>query len=193
MNLVPSKITHLPNEMLLAEVNEKEVKMALFNMHPYKSPVPNGMSPCFYQYCCNILKDNIVSVAQKFFKTGVIEDQLRKTNIALIPKKINPVVMTDIRHISLCNVINKVISKVLANRMKKNINYLVSKSQSAFFPGHLITDNIMIASKVMHYIKWRTKGRECWMALKLDMSKFYDRVEWIYMEALLLQLGLIIK
>lgn len=97
--------------------------------------------------------------------------------------------MTDIRPISLCNVVYKIISKVLVNRIKTIIDPLISESQSAFIPGRLITDNIMIAFEIMHYRNRKTKGKDYWIALKLDMSKAYDRVEWCYLEAVLSKLG----
>lgn len=97
--------------------------------------------------------------------------------------------MTDLRPISLCNVVYKIISNVLANRMKKVIDYIISDSQSAFIPGRLITDNIMIAFEIMHFMKRKNTGKDSWMALKLDMSKAYGRVEWKFLEAVLMKLG----
>lgn len=127
-------------------------------------------------------------MVRNFFLTGILDEHLKDTNISLIPKKQNPE-RIDIRPISLWNVIYKVISKVLANRLKKVIDSIISDSQSAFIPGRLITDNIMIAFEAMHYMRRKTRGKECWMALKLDMSKSFDRVEWNFLEAMLLKLG----
>ncbi|KAL8108560.1 hypothetical protein AgCh_024870 [Apium graveolens] len=189
ISCVSRKVSAEQNVMLLAEVDEKEVKAALFNMHPEKSPGPDGMSPGFYQKCWPIVKDDVVKLVKQFFITGAVNDQLKSTNIALIPKKQNPVVMTDLRPISLCNVIYKVISKVLANRLKQVLDNVISDTQSAFIPGRLITDNIMVAFEVIHYMKRKTRGKEAWMALKLDMSKAYDRVEWSFLQAILLKLG----
>ncbi|XP_074359411.1 uncharacterized protein LOC141698585 [Apium graveolens] len=177
------------NEMLLAEIDEKEVKAALFNMHHDKSPGPDGMTPIFYQKCQNIAKSDVTTVIRNFFEIGVLDDELKSTNIAVIPKKPNLERMTDIHPISLCNVVYKIISNVLSNRIKTIIDPLISESQSAFIPDRLITDNIMIAFEVMHYMKWKTKGKDYWMALKLDMSKSYDRVEWCYLEAVVSKLG----
>ena len=188
-NCVSNRVAEEQNEMMVADVDEKEVKAALFNMHPDKSPGPDGMSPGFYQKCWNIVKKDVVSIVQCFFQTGKIDEQLKGTNIALIPKKPHLTLMTDLRPISLCNVVYKIISKVLANRLKQIIDSIISESQSAFIPGRLITDNIMVAFEVMHYMKRKTKGKESWMALKLDMSKAYDRVEWNYLQAVLSKMG----
>lgn len=100
-----------------------------------------------------------------------------------------PSVMQDLRPISLCNVAYKICSKVLDYRVKGVINNVISDTQSAFIPGRLITDNIMVSYEVMHYMKRKSKGKARWMVLKLDMSKAYDRVEWGFLKAMLLKLG----
>lgn len=97
--------------------------------------------------------------------------------------------MTDLRPISLCNVVYKVVSKVIANRLKEVIGSIISETHSAFIPGRLIIDNIMISYEIMHYMKRKFKGKKGWMALKLDMSKAYDRVEWGYLRAMLSKMG----
>lgn len=97
--------------------------------------------------------------------------------------------MTDLRPISLCNVVYKVVSKVLDNRLKSIIELIISGTQSAFIPDRLITDNIMVAYEVMHFMKRKTKGKQGWMALKINKSKAYDHVEWDYLKAMLIKLG----
>lgn len=97
VSCLSSKVTEAQNHILLVEVEEKEVKATLFLMHPDKSPGPDKMSPGFYQKCWNIVKQDIMYVIRHFFATGVIDDQLRHTNIALIPKKKYHVYMTDLR------------------------------------------------------------------------------------------------
>ncbi|KAL8107925.1 hypothetical protein AgCh_024360 [Apium graveolens] len=69
------------------------------------------------------------------------------------------------------------------------LDSVVAENQRAFIPGRLITDNIMISFEIMHYLKRKRRGKEGYMALKLDMSKAYDHVEWDYLKAMLLKLG----
>ena len=67
--------------------------------------------------------------------------------------------------------------------------FLILDSQSVFLLGRLITDNILVSYEIMHYLKRKTKGKTGWMALKLDMSKAFDRIEWGFIEAMLHRLG----
>lgn len=70
------------------------------------------------------------------------------------------------------------------------MNVLISETQSAFIPGHLITDNVFVAYEINHYLKRKTRGKEGHMALKLDLSKAFDHVEWQFLESILLKLGI---
>lgn len=133
--------------------------------------------------------EDIISFTKEFFISGEVLQGLNDTNLVLIPKKKNPTVIGELRPIALCNVVMKIITKVMANRLKEVLNDVVSETQSAFIPGRLISDNIMIAYEVMHYLKCKKTGNDGFMALKLDMSKAYDRIEWEFLRAILLKMG----
>ena len=115
--------------------------------------------------------------------------EINKTNIALIPKSNQPSKMADFRPISLCNTTYKLISKVLANRLKLILPSIITENQSAFIPGHLISDNILIAFEFMHYLKHKNEGKESYMSIKLDMSKAFDRVEWNFIYEVMIKMG----
>ncbi|KAM6569155.1 hypothetical protein CsatB_017140 [Cannabis sativa] len=114
---------------------------------------------------------------------------LNATNLVLIPKKKTPVVMGDLRPIALCNVLYKVISKVLANRLKGLLSKVISELQSAFILGRLISDNVLVSFEILHYLRRKQQGKHGCMALKLDMSKAYDRMEWSFLHSILLRMG----
>lgn len=105
---VHRKVSRDQNDMMVADIEDLEVKNALFHMHPDKSPGPDGMTPGFYQNFWHIVGKDIVEIIKRFSATGHIENQLQGTNIVLIPKKKNAKVMTDLRPISLCNVVYKI-------------------------------------------------------------------------------------
>ena len=86
------------------------------------------------------------------------------------------------RPISLCNVLYKVISKILANRLKGVLNVCISETEFAFISGRQILDNVIIAHEYMHFMKNKRQGKKGYMAVKLDMPKPYDRVEWHFSE-----------
>lgn len=101
---------------------------------------------------------------------------LNETYICLIPKVKCPQKITEFYPISLCNVIYKIVSKVLANRLKKILPEVIGE-ESAFVPRRQITDNVLVAFVVMHRINQKRKGKEGWMAVKFDISKAYDKVK----------------
>lgn len=120
---------------------------------------------------------------------GQFPDGWNETTIVLIPKVPHPDKIKDLRPISLYNVLYKIVFKVLANRLKKILPEIISPSQSAFLPGRLISDNILIAYEMTHYMRNKRRGKCGYAAVKLDMSKAYDRVEWEFLRDMMNKLG----
>jgi hypothetical protein len=125
----------------------------------------------------------------QFFNTGTLDVTINRTYMAIIPKISSPVYVTDFRPISLCNVIYKIISKVLANRLKTVMPYIISSSQSPYIPGRLISDNVLAAYETMHSMQTCMWSKTGFMGFQLDMSKAYDRVELSFLEDVMLKMG----
>lgn len=119
--------------------------------------------------------------------------EINKTNITLVPKEKQPTKMTEFKPISLSNVAYKLIAKVLANRLKVILLQIITKNQSAFLSKRLITDNVLVAFELMHYLNNKREGKEGFISIKLDMGKAFDRVEWGFVKAIMEKLGFHIK
>lgn len=89
----------------------------------------------------------------------------------------DPVRSSDFWPINLCNVIYKIMSKVIVNRLNLILFAIISSHQSAFIPRRLITNNVIVAYEALHPMKTLQKSRVGHIAIKLDISKNYDRVE----------------
>ncbi|GMI86859.1 hypothetical protein HRI_002355200 [Hibiscus trionum] len=97
--------------------------------------------------------------------------------------------MDQFRPISLCQVLYKIVAKALANRLRSLLDKCNDETQSAFVPGISISDNVLIAYELMHSMKVRKRGLKGSFALKLDMAKAYDRLNWDFLEKVMLQMG----
>lgn len=114
--------------------------------------------------------EDVVKTIKDLFGDGQITPNLNGTNIISIPKIKNPSSVGDLRPILLCNVLMKLVTKVIANIMKPVLTQVVLDTQSAFVPGRVITDNVMVSFEVLHYLKRKQQGRVGYMALKLDIK-----------------------
>ncbi|KAL6195800.1 hypothetical protein ACLB2K_031418 [Fragaria x ananassa] len=167
-------VTREMNEQLCS-YSQDEIWSALFQMYPTKSPGPDGMPPLFFQHYWDTIGEDVTVAVQNFLQSGQLLREINFTHICLIPKVPNLEHMSDLRPIALCNVIYKICSKVLANRLKLLLPEVISPYQSAFVPGRLITD--------------KKGGEEGYMALKLDLSKAYYRMEWLFLRKVLERFG----
>ncbi|KAK2638860.1 hypothetical protein Ddye_026655 [Dipteronia dyeriana] len=111
-------------------------------------------------------------------------DKLGEAVVVLIPK-VKSVRVTEFRPINPCNVVYKVVAKMVANSHKIVLDEIISQHQSAFVPRKLITDNMVIGFECIHYLRNKRDRKKGYTALKLDMSKAYDRVEWSFLKVIM--------
>jgi hypothetical protein len=147
------KVSQEMNDMLCAPFSEEEVSNALFQIGPLKAPGTDGFPARFYQRNWAVMKGEITAAVLEFFSTGVMPEGVNDTAIVLIPKVPFPKELKEFRPISLCNVIYKIDSKCLVNRLRPLLDDLISENQSAFFPGRLIYDNSIIVFECIHRIQ----------------------------------------
>ncbi|KAB2630796.1 hypothetical protein D8674_008315 [Pyrus ussuriensis x Pyrus communis] len=184
----PSVSTEM-NEALTAPVTEEEIKEAAGNMGGLKAPGPDGFQGIFYQTYWEIVKEDVSALVRELLQDVAGSRLINQTNIVLIPKVPNPEFVSQFRPISLCNYSYKILSKILANRLKVLLPKIISPSQNAFVAGRQIQDCIGIAHEMFHYLKGRKAKNRFEMGIKLDMQKAYDRVEWDFLDAVMERMG----
>ncbi|KAL0322230.1 UNVERIFIED_CONTAM: LINE-1 reverse transcriptase [Sesamum calycinum] len=123
----------------------EEIKDVVLNIDKDSVAGPDGFSSEFYQTCWEFIADDIAEAVTDFFRGTPMPRSFIATTITLIPKTESPQAWTDFRSISLCNVTNKIFTKLLYNRLVVFLPTLISPSQSRFVLGRLIGDNILIA------------------------------------------------
>jgi hypothetical protein len=189
LNVVDSRVSPDMNASLMRVFTGEEVKVALDSIGDLKASGPDGMPSIFYKNFWDIVGDKVVHEVLGVLNGGPMPEEWNDTNIILIPKVPNPLQVKDLHPISLCNVLYKLVAKVLANRLKLILPDVISSAQSAFVPGQLISDNILLAYEFSHYMRNRRKGNRGYAAIKLDMSKAYDRVEWHFLESMMVKIS----
>lgn len=183
------RVTHDMNLSLLREFSDEEIKKALQDIGDLKAPGADGMSSLFYKQYWEVVGNDVIREVRSFLAGGAISEGWNETVVVLIPKVPSPERIKGLRPISLCNVIYKVASKVLSNRLKLILPEIISLNQSAFVPGRLITDNVLLAYEFTHFMKTKRSGLDGYAALKLDMSKAYNHVEWVFLRRMMDKMG----
>ncbi|XP_018473662.1 uncharacterized protein LOC108844873 [Raphanus sativus] len=182
-------VTERMNQLLTAPVSDNEIKKAVKAVKSDSAPGADGMTGKFFQSYWNITGAQITKEVKDFFAGGELPQDWNFTQLCLLPKKPNPTLITDLRPISLCSVVYKIISNVLCARLKRILPQIVSPTQGAFVSGRLISDNLLIAHEMIHGLKTNPNCKEEYIAIKIDMSKAYDRVEWDFLKLLFEKMG----
>ena len=172
---------------LQVNVTAEEIREVLFSMPPNKSPGPDGFSCEFYKASWSVIAQDFTIAVQSVFQLGFLPKGINSTILALIPKKTVAQEMRDYRPIACCNVIYKVVSKIIANRLKLILPRIIAENQSAFVKGRLLMENVLLASELVKDYHKDSISSRC--AMKIDISKAFDSVQWSFLLNCLLAMG----
>ena len=183
------KVTTEMNQTLIAVPTDNEIKMAVFSISVDKAPGPDGFSAGFYQSFWDIIGPDVSDDIRSFFNSGELHRRQNETHVRLIPKIVGPKRVSDYRPIALCTTHYKIIAKILTKRLQPLLADLISGHQSAFVPGRAISDNVLITHEILYYLRTSAARQRCSMAVKTDISKAYDRIEWDFLREVLTRFG----
>jgi hypothetical protein len=165
--------------------DREEVFQVLKDLQGDKAPGPDGFSMAFFHKCWEVVGDDIMDLFE-FHTHCKFEKSLNATFIALIPKKKDALNIRDFRPISLVGSMYKLLSKVLANRIRLVMESLISSSQNVFVGGRQTLDSVLIANECLDS---RLKSSIPGILCKLDIEKAYDHVNWNCLPYLLERMG----
>ncbi|PKI31207.1 hypothetical protein CRG98_048402, partial [Punica granatum] len=186
--LINQVISQEENESLTRIPDDQEILTALNSIPNLKAPGPDGIPSLFYKHYGETVKPFLLSAVKSFFHSNHILKEWNNTFICLIPKRQGAATFKDFRPISLCNVNYKVISKIIANRLKPLLHKIISPNQTAFIEGRWINENGLLAQEILHTMR-NTKARRGWIGMKIDFMKAFDKLEWNFIVKILQQLG----
>eukprot|EP00253_Pinus_taeda_P002690 PITA_02690 len=182
--------THLQSQILERDKQEEvlwkqkshEVEKAVHQLKEGKVLGPEGFTSNFFHNFWDLTKLEVWQVVEESRSIRWMLPSMNATFITLTPKEAQSRTPDKFRPIVLCNVIYKIVSKVIALRLKPLLPLLISPEQSGYVEGWQITDSIILTHEIIHSLKQHKKSR---MLLKIDLSKAFDRLSWNYMQKML--------
>ncbi|GJW51553.1 RNA-directed DNA polymerase, eukaryota, reverse transcriptase zinc-binding domain protein, partial [Tanacetum coccineum] len=168
---------------MIVEVTNEEIKKSIFDIADIKAPGPDGFTAYFFKKAWNVIGEEVCEAVKEFFISKKLLREVNATIISLVPKISTPQKVSDFRPIACCNVLYKCISKILTERIKSVLEKIVCINQSAFIPGRQIQDNILITQELLRGYNRKNGPKRC--ALKIDLQKAYDTVNWSFLRSIL--------
>lgn len=187
--VLQSHISDSMNEQLITIPEEEEIHQAILSINSDKAPGPDGFSASFYQAFWDVIGRDVSSEIRSFFIESSLNPRYNETHVCLIPKGVGSKKVSDYRPIALCSTHYKIIAKIMTGRLQPLLSSIISPSQSAFVPKRAISDNVLITHEMLHFLQKTKATKRCAMAVKTDMTKAYDRIEWGFLKEVLRCLG----
>jgi len=183
---IPNKVSTAQNDLLNKPVDISELEEAIKQMQRGTAPGPDGFTVDFFVHFWDLFKQDILQIVETSRTSGSILKAFNSTFLTLIPKEEGADSPSLFRPISLCNVIYKITSKIIANRIKPLLPDLISEEQSGFVAGRQILDGILLVNEVAHSLRTTRKPG---MLIKLDLAKAFDKINWDFIKAILAAFG----
>jgi hypothetical protein len=170
-----------------APISEEEVHNTINLLPNDKAPGPDGFMGRFYKACWDVIKGDVMAAINAVWRRDFRNFRLLNSAfITLLPKKEDAEHAEDFRPISFIHNCAKLVTKILANRLRGHLDQLVSKNQIAFIKGRFIQDNFMMVQQTTRFLHAQKQPR---LLLKLDISKAFDSVSWVFILEILEWLG----
>ncbi|CAL1378706.1 unnamed protein product [Linum trigynum] len=163
------KVTEEMNAQLTAAVLPAEVRSTVFSMGSRQAPGSDGFTGKFFKSFWDIVGGSVVEAVCSFFQTNRLLRSFNHTWLTLIPKVDNVETIRQLRPISLCQIVYKVITKIMSERLAPFLPEIISEGQNAFIRERQIVENVLLGHELMHYLKIKNRGKKGYMALKVDM------------------------
>ncbi|KAG7595163.1 Endonuclease/exonuclease/phosphatase superfamily [Arabidopsis thaliana x Arabidopsis arenosa] len=176
---------------LEAVFTDNEIKAAFFSLPRNKACGPDGFPAEFFKESWCVIGPEVTAAVREFFISGRLLKQWNATTLVLIPKSPNASCTSDFRPISCMNTMYKVIARLLTSRLQKLLSCVISPFQSAFLPGRLLAENVLLATEMVHGYNWRNISPRG--MLKVDLRKAFDSVRWDFIISALRALGIPVR
>lgn len=176
--LLPFRSNQTQQQSMVKMFSKEEIKEAFFSLPRNKTSGPDGYSSEFFKGCWRVVGPEITEAVLEFFREGHLLKQWNATTLVLIPKFPTASRTTDFRPISCLNTMYKVISKLLASRLQGLLSQVISSSRSAFMPGRLRAEIVLLATEIVQ--GYNRRNIEPRAMLKVDIQKAFDSVNWSF-------------
>jgi hypothetical protein len=185
-SLFPRSVTLEDTHLMDNPCSLQEVRDVLKSFAKDKIPGPDGWTVEFFLHFFELVGDDLLEMVEDSRLRGKVSGSINSTFLTLIPKENKPTSFGDYRPISLCNLCYKLISKIIANRLKLVLSRSLSGEQLGFLKGRQILDAIGTTQECLHNIKEKNSKA---LILKLDLKKAFDCIDWDFLQLILVQSG----
>ncbi|GJT70617.1 RNA-directed DNA polymerase, eukaryota [Tanacetum coccineum] len=182
----PNRLTFEQVSDLEASVSDEEIRKAVWGCGENKSPGPDGFTFEFFRKFWTVVGPDFCIAVKWFFEHGFFATGCNSSFVTLIPKTLDPKLVSEFRPISLIGSLYKVVTKILATRLSFVISDLISNVQTAFLPNRQILDGPFIINEILARCKHKNQQA---MFFKVDFAKAYDSIRWDYLDDVLNAFG----